>query len=135
MRDQLVSVQLPEASNGILNFIDDEIIETSRSITLAVKNPSLHAWMDRGEKNEEIGEVYALLESVVESYGTLGANFISNNTKQYTELFKGNRDHSYILTDHDVWFEEFRKSNVPFTVVAYVNDPVWKTRAYINRRV
>ena len=135
MRSQVLDVQLPLMSNDILANLDRAVMETSRGLGLAVTNPFLQDWIRRGEPNEpDIETVYRILESIVSTYGTLGANFVSQNTRQYTDLLEGKRT-IFSLTPRDTWFEAFRDSNMPVGMTVYVKDPVWGTKAFINRRV
>ncbi len=136
MLRQLLTRELPSLSDDILARIDDKIMETSRGVGLAVKSPLLQAWVRDGEPNERLNEIYHLLENIVSVYGTLGANFVSATTGQYTDLLNGKRNWNYRITEgKDPWFFDFRDSGVPVNIVVYVNDPVWGTKAFINRRV
>ena len=136
MQKQLVEEQLPYMADSILSRIDREIMEPSRGLELVVRNPLLQDWIRAGEPNEAgLEEIYRLLESIVATYKTLGANFVSQGTKQYTDLLNGKRDWSYRVSDKDTWFTGFRDSGVQVNIVVYVGDPVWGTKAFINRRV
>ena len=137
MRSQLVGQQLPAMADGILNQIDTRIMEPARGLDFLVHNPFLHAWIAGGEPNEGyLDDVYALLETAVLTYKTLGANFVSQQTHQYTDLLDGKRDYSYRVDEtKDVWFTKFRDSGADVGIQVYVNDKVWGTKAFINRRV
>lgn len=136
MRDQLLNVQLPLMSDGILHEIDNQIMEASRGLELVVRNPYFQDWIRKGEPNDpDLEQIYRLLESIVASYKTLGANFVSQATSQYTDLQGGKRDHNYKISDSDTWFSAFRDSNKPVGMTVYVSDPTWGTKAFINRRV
>lgn len=136
MRDQLVNQQLPLVSNEILSKIDDSIIEASRGLTLIVNSPQLQDWIQAGEPNEGyIDDIYRLLGTITSAYGTLGANFVSNQTKQYTDLIEGKRNYAYRVSEKDTWFTGFRDSGASGNIVVYVDDPVWGSKAFINRRV
>lgn len=135
MREQLLSKQLPQTSDNILAKIDRKIMETSRGLKLAVLNPILQDWVRNGEDNKELSSIYRVLDSIVQSYGTLGANFVSQNTGQYTDLLNNKQDYSYKISAKDTWFSSFRDSNVPVGITAYINDPTWGTKAFINARV
>ena len=134
IRAQVVEVQLPLMSNDILNNLDVTIMEPSRGLAMAVLSPSLQDWIRQGEPNAELGTVYRTLESIVSTYHTLGANFVSQGTRQYTDLLEGKRS-QFSLTPEDTWFEGFRDSNLPVGLSVYVNDKTWGTKAFINRRV
>ena len=136
MRDQLVNTQLPLMSDRILSKLDDKLMETSRGLGLVVRNPVLQNWIKKGEPNgPELEDVYGLLQSLVDTYHTLGANFVSGATGQYTDLLEGKRDYAYHITENDTWFGAFRDSNAEVDMTVYVNDPKWGTKAFINRRV
>ena len=136
MREQLINKQLQALSDSILNRIDNDIMEVSRGLYLAVASPVLQDWVRTGEANEPgLENIYRLLESIVKTYGTLGANFVSQQTGQYTDLLQGKRDHSYTISEKDGWFTAFRDSNKPVGITVYVNDPKWGTKAFINTRV
>lgn len=136
MRSQLVDGQLPAKAEGILTNIDRKIMEPSRGLDLILQSPTLQDWVRAKEPNDErLDIIYRMLESIVSTYKTLGANFVSNQTKQYTDLQNGKRDHSYQVSDKDTWFTGFRDANIPVNIVVYVKDPTWGTKAFINRRV
>lgn len=136
MFDRLVNNDLPVLSDDIMVKIDDKIMELSRGIQLSAKSPLLQTWVHEGEPNERLDEIYNLLENIITTYDTLGANFVSAQTGQYTDLLNGKRDWSYhVSEDKDSWFTGFRDSNVSLNIVVYVGDPVWGTKAFINRRV
>lgn len=135
MRVQLVERQLPFLAQDILTKIDRTIMEPSRGLALVTNSPLLADWIREGESNDRIDVVYRLLETAVAAYGTLGANFVSQRTGQYTDLSHGRRDYAYHITDKDTWFSGFRNSGALTNIVVYVNDPTWGTKAFINRRV
>ena len=136
MQRQLVQVQLPEISNSILSTLDTKIMEPSRGLGFAAQSPVLQQWIAQGEPNNStLDTIYIFLGTIVQAYKTLGANFVSQATKQYTDLQNGKRDHSYRISDKDTWFSAFRDSNAPVGITVYVNDPTWGTKAFINRRV
>ncbi len=135
MRDQLVSQQLPLVSEEIVTSIDDEILEPGRGISLVIDSPTLQDWIATGESNAELENIYRMLETIQKTYGVLGANFVSNQTKQYTDLNGSKRDWSYRVSDADTWFTGFRDSGISSNIVVYVNDPTWGYKAFINRRV
>lgn len=136
MRNQLVNTQLPLMSDRILSKLDDKLMETSRGLGLVVRNPLLQNWIKKGEPNDpDLEEVYGLLQSLVDNYHTLGANFVSQATGQYTDLLEGKRDYAYHVTEKDTWFAAFRDSNAEVDMTVYVADPKWGTKAFINRRV
>ncbi len=135
MRDQLVNQQLPLISKEIVETIDNKVLEAGRAISLIIKSPTLQNWIAEGEPNEDLETIYAMLGSILSTYDVLGANFVSNQTKQYTDLNGTKRDWSYRVSDADTWFASFRDSNVDGNIVVYVNDPKWGYKAFINRRV
>ncbi len=135
MKDQLVNQQLPLISQQIVNDIDDKVLEAGRAISLIIKSPTLQNWLAKGEPNEDLDTIYEMLESILSTYDVLGANFVSDQTKQYTDLVGTKRDWAYRITEKDTWFTNFRDSNTEGNIVVYVNDPTWGYKAFINRRV
>ncbi len=137
MRSQLLEHELPLISKEILASIDDKIMEPSRALVMVANNPFLLRWIESGEPNDEgLETVYQTLEAFIKTYGTLGANFVSQSTRQYTDVQNGKRDHSYTVDEKkDVWFTGFRDSGAPVNIVVYVSDQKWGTKAFINRRV
>ena len=137
MQAQLENQQLPAMAKGILAEIDKKIMEPARGLRLLAESPLLQDWVRDGEPNEErLDSIYRLLESAVRTYDTLGANFVSQQTKQYTDLLNGKRDYSYHVDEaKDSWFTDFRDRGIDVNVVVYVDDPTWGTKAFINRRV
>ncbi len=135
MKDQLINQQLPLISQEIVNTIDDRVLEAGRGVSLIIKSPTLQNWIATGESNEELEDIYTMLESILSTYDVIGANFVSNQTKQYTDLNGTQRDWSYKIGDDATWFTSFRDSNIDGNIVVYVNDPKWGYKAFINRRV
>ncbi len=135
MKDQLINQQLPLISQEIVNTIDDKVLEAGRAVSLIIKSPTLQNWIEQGEPNEELDTIYKMLESILSSYDVLGANFVSNQTKQYTDLNGAKRDWAYRVSEADTWFTGFRDSGTQSNIVVYVNDPTWGYKAFINRRV
>ncbi len=136
MQRQLIENQLPAASNNILHEIDKKLMEPSRALALVVKSPVLQDWIKRGEPNDDgLEDIYRLLENIVITYNTLGANFVSQQTGQYTDLLAGKRDYSYRISEKDQWFSAFRESKSEVGITVYVNDPTWGTKSFINRRI
>ncbi len=135
MRDQLVNQQLPLISKEIVETIDNRVLEAGRAISLIIKSPTLQNWIAKGEPNEELDSIYEMLESILSTYDVLGANFVSNQTKQYTDLNGTKKDWAYRVSETDTWFTSFRDSKVDGNIVVYVNDPTWGYKAFINRRV
>ncbi len=132
---QLIQERLPTMAQEILSAIDKKIMEPSRAISLMANNQQLQNWVRTGESNDELDSIYGILTSFIQSYGMLGANFVSDATKQYTDYIEGRRDYSYSITDKDAWFYNFKNSNMDMNIVVYVGDPKWGTKAFINRRV
>ncbi len=135
MRDQLINQQLPLISKEIVNTIDNKVLEAGRAIQLVIKSPTLQNWIASGESNDELETIYEMLASILSTYDVLGANFVSNQTKQYTDLIGTERNWSYRVSDADTWFTNFRDSKIDGNIVVYVNDPTWGYKAFINRRV
>ncbi len=135
MKEQLVHQQLPLISQEIVNTIDDTVLEAGRAVSLVIKSPTLQNWIEKGEPNEELDSIYTLLGNIISTYKVLGANFVSNQTKQYTDLTGSQRDWSYRVKETDTWFTGFRDSGTKGNIVVYVNDPKWGYKAFINSRV
>ncbi len=136
MKNQLVNERLPSMSADILAKIDRTIMEPSRGLALAVRSPLLQDWIRAGEPNEgHLDSIYRLLEGIITTYRTIGANFVSAQTGQYTDISQGKRDDSYRVSAKDAWYTDFRDSGVAVNIVVYVGDPTWGTKAFINRRV
>ncbi len=135
MKDQLINQQLPLISQEIVETIDNRVLEAGRAISLIIKSPTLQNWIAKGEPNEDLDAIYAMLESIISTYDVLGANFVSNQTKQYTDLNGTKKDWAYRVTEADTWFTGFRDSTTDGNIVVYVNDPKWGYKAFINRRV
>ncbi len=135
MKDHLVNQQLPLISKEIVETIDNKVLEAGRAISLIIKSPTLQSWIAKGEPNEDLESIYEMLSSILSTYDVLGANFVSNQSKQYTDLNGTKRDWAYRVSEKDTWFTNFRDSNIDGNIVVYVNDPTWGYKAFINRRV
>ena len=137
MKAQLTEQRLPLMSDVILSKIERKVLEPAQGAAMFAVNDSVKDWVRRGEPNEDgLEMVYGLLGNIIETYGVVGANFVSAQTRQYTDINHGKRDNSYIVSDaKDPWFTGFRDSGVLTNVVVYFDDPVWKSQAFVNRRV
>ena len=136
MSTELTEKQLPLLTDDILAKIDAKIMEPSRGLALVEQSPTLQDWIATGEKNDELDSIYELLQGVVLTYNTLGANFVSYQTRQYTDLLGGKKDWSYSISEgKDPWFYAFRDSGNAVGITVYVQDPTWGTKAFINQRV
>lgn len=136
MQTQLVDRQLPFISRELMAQIDRKIMEPSRGLALLANSPVLQDWIRLGEPNEgHIDDIYRVMETIVNAYGTIGVNFASQRTKQYTDMQNGRRAYDYRITEKDIWFSTFRESGAEVGIWVYVNDPTWGSKAFINRRV
>ncbi len=134
MRAQLVNYQLPLVSDTALSAVDKKIMVVSQALELLSVNPYLLQWLRDGEPETGEEPVYRMLDTIIATYGTLGANFISDHTRKYLDILEGKR-YLRAVTDQDGWFFGFRDSGQKVSIVIYVGDPVWGTKAFINRRV
>lgn len=136
MQTQLVDRQLPFISRELMARIDRKIMEPSRGLALLANSPVLQDWIRLGEPNEgHIDDIYRVMETIVNAYGTIGVNFVSQRTRQYTDMQNGRRAYDYHITEQDIWFSTFRDSGAEVGIWVHVNDPKWGTKAFINRRV
>ncbi|MCC8167301.1 MAG: methyl-accepting chemotaxis protein [Planctomycetes bacterium] len=136
MRSQLTNYQLPLVSDSALAAVTDKIFTVSDALRLMAVSPYFLDWLEAGEPGEGEDEVYRLVQSLIDTYGTLGANFISNHTKRYFDILEGQRFLRHVRgPDEDGWFYGFRDSGAKIGIVIYVNDPEWGTKAFINARV
>ena len=78
----IIAVNSVAYQKGMLRqlLIDDKIMEPSRGINLTVRSPLLQSWVREGEPEGRLDEIYGLLENIVSTYNTLGANFVSAGT-------------------------------------------------------
>ena len=138
MRRQLQNIQLPLVSDKVLSDIDSTIMEPGRGVMLLVDNPFFHKWIRGGQPESEIGDVFAMLDSMRKNYGLLSVNFASAASLNY---YAASADgHATIhmddlASDAWSWFAQFRDSRLPQFTNVYVNDPTWKTTAYTNYRI
>ncbi len=133
-RTQLTDYQLPLVSDSALSAITSKILTVQKALELMAANPYFLDWVKEGEPESGVDTVYRMLESVIGTYGTLGANFVSAHTLKYIDVIGSDRDLLYV-TEKDGWFYGFRDSGVALNIVIYVGDPVWGTKAFINQRV
>lgn len=120
MKAQLTEQRLPLMSDVILSKIERKVLDPAQGAAMFAVNSGLQDWVRRGEPNEDgLEMVYGLLENIIEIYGVAGANFVSERTRQYTDVNHGKRDNSYIVTDKkDPWFTGFRDSFVQTNLLA-----------------
>ena len=134
MRKQLNEYQLPLVSDNALAAISSRILRVREALSLLAVNPYFVDWLREGEPETGDDRVYRMAESVVAVYGTLGANFISDHTRKYLDVLEGKRYLRHV-TEEDGWFFGFRDSGQEVSIVIYVGDPTWGTKAFINERV
>ncbi len=133
MREQLVEYQLPLVSDNALSAVTTKILTVSDALELLAINPFFVDWLRAGEPETGDTTIYQMMESLIAVYGTLGANFISDHTRKYLDVLEGERVLRHV-TDQDGWFFGFRDSGQKVSIVIYVGDPVWGTKAFINVR-
>ncbi len=135
MRTQMTEYQLPLVSDVALSSVSTRILRVSDALKLAAANPYFIDWMRAGEPDNEEEQVYRTVDSIIKTYGTLGANFISNHTHKYFDILEGQRYLRHVDETVDTWFTGFRDSGQQVSIVIYVGDPTWGTKAFINERV
>jgi len=133
-RRQIEEVQLPLMSNSIMPLVDRTIMEPARGLSLIAHNPFFLAWLEAGEPEAGEETLFTMLEVVAGQYQTLGANFVSEDTRKYIDFLEGQR-RIIQVTEADGWFHGFRDQNTPVGIQVYVGDKVWGTKAFINVRV
>ena len=134
MRSQLEQYQLPLVSDYALASVTDKILTVSKALRLMADNPFFINWLKAGEPESQDEEIYRMCESLIANYGTLGANFISNDTRKYLDVLDHKRYLREVMDD-STWFWGFRDSGLQVNIVIYMGDPVWGTKAFINERV
>ena len=134
MREQLTEYQLPLVSDYALTTVTGKILTIADALELASRNPYFVDWLAAGEPEEGDDLVYRLAESIVATYGPLGANFISDHARKYHDVLEGKR-YARTVTEEDGWFFGFRDSGRKVDIVIYVGDPTWGTKAFINMRI
>ncbi len=134
MRRQLSEYQLPLVSETALASVTSRILTVSDALHLLAINPHLQNWMRAGEPESGDEDIYRLAESLIATYGTLGANFISDHTRKYLDVLEGKRYLRHV-GEGDDWFFGFRDSGQQVSIVIYVNDDTWGTKAFINERL
>ncbi len=136
MHTQLVDFQLPLVSDTALSTVITEIQTVSDALELSSRNPFFLNWLRAGEPETGDETIYQQASSIIETYGTLGANYVSARTKKYLDVLEGQRHLRHVRgPKEDPWFYGFRDSGAQLNIVIYVNDPIWGTKAFINRRV
>ncbi|MCD8141089.1 MAG: cache domain-containing protein [Planctomycetaceae bacterium] len=135
MRTQLTEYQLPLVSDVALSSVSTRILRVSDALKLAAANPYFIDWMRASEPEEEEEQIYRTVDSIITTYGTLGANFISDHTHKYFDILEGQRYLRHVDETVDTWFTGFRDSGQQVSIVIYVGDPTWGTKAFINERV
>ncbi|MDR3077334.1 MAG: methyl-accepting chemotaxis protein [Planctomycetota bacterium] len=134
MRAQLVDYQLPLVSENAVAAVVSKILVPARALELLSRNPFFIAWLRAGEPESGDADIYALMDTIITAYGTLGANFVSDHTRKYIDVI--GRDRRLLsVTEKDGWFFGFRDSGEKVGITVYVNDPTWGTKAFVNQRV
>ena len=134
MRSQLTDYQLPQVSENALATVETKITRVVDALDLLANSPYFQDWLRAGEPESGDEDIYRLAETVNKTYGTLGANYISERTRKYLDVLEGERILRHV-TEEDGWFFGFRDSGAKVSIVIYVGDPVWGTKAFINVRV
>lgn len=135
-REQLEKTELPLIAGLVRARVDKAIIEPVNGVLLAAKNPFLLNWIRAGEPEADDAVIFDALDSIIENYGIMAANYASNQTKKYLMNAGGQRS-SLPIDDSEAfsWFPAFRDSGLPTAVNVYVGDPAWGTSAYINAAI
>ncbi len=134
MRAQLIDYQLPLVSDSAISSVVSKILVPARALELLSRNPFFLDWLRAGEPDSGDAAIYAMMDSLIATYGTLGANFVSDHTRKYIDVI-GRERKMLSVTEKDGWFFGFRDSGEKVGITIYVNDPTWGTKAFINQRV
>ncbi len=136
MRTQLVDYQLPLVSDMALATITTKIKTVADALELLSHNPFFIDWLRAGEPASGDETIYQKVNSLIESYDTIGANFVSAKTKKYLDVLEGQRYLRHVRSpEEDPWFYNFRDRGLELNITIYVGDPIWGTKAFINQRV
>ena len=134
LEKQLLETQLPAVMENIAAEVDKQILEPTAGLSIISLDPFLKAWVLKGEPKEEYDLVFKRLESAATFYGLAGGSFVSWATKDYLNVFQGERS-TRVITDKDSWFPAFRESGKEIGINVYTDHADFGSIAFINRRI
>ncbi|MBI9089426.1 MAG: cache domain-containing protein [Desulfobacterium sp.] len=103
-------------------------------LTLVAENPFLIQWIMDGEAPGDADKVYALLQGVTSHFRTNGANVVLWDTQNYYDI-RDSKQTLKKLSDQDTWFKAFKESKERVSINVHINDKVYGSTAFINRRI
>ena len=130
----LQAFHMPAVMGNISAVVDQRIIRPARALDLVAENPFLIQWIENGEPNTGRETVYTLLRGVSSSLETRGANVVLWDKKSYYDI-SNNTASFKNLTPADTWFGAFKQSGKTLDINLHINDKVYGSVAFINRRL
>jgi methyl-accepting chemotaxis protein len=134
MGKMLQTIHMPAVMENISAVVDRNILEPAAGLTLVAENPFLVQWIMDGEAPGDVETVYDLLQGVTSHYSTNGANVVLWDTQNYYDIHDSKQTLKQ-LTNQDTWFKAFKDSNERVSINVHINDKVYGSTAFINRRI
>jgi methyl-accepting chemotaxis protein len=134
MGKMLQTIHMPAVMENISAVVDRNILEPAAGLTLVAENPFLVQWIMDGEAPGDVETVYALLQGVISHYRTNGANVVLWDTQNYYDIHDSKQTLKQ-LTGQDTWFKAFKDSKERVSINVHINDKVYGSTAFINRRI
>lgn len=130
----LEAIHMPAVMKNISSVVDDRLIWPAKSLDMVAENPFLIRWVKEGEPEAGRETVYELLKGVIGSLGTGGANVVLWDNQSYYDMRDGKASFK-TLSPSDAWFKAFKESGKTLDINLHINDPVYGSMAFINRRI
>ncbi|MCP4116562.1 MAG: methyl-accepting chemotaxis protein [Desulfobacteraceae bacterium] len=134
MGKMLQTIHMPAVMENISAVVDRNLLNPAEGLALVAENSFLTRWIMDGEPSGDVETVYALLQGVTSHYSTNGANVVLWDTQNYYDLHDSNRTLKK-LSAQDTWFKAFKDSGERVSINVYINDKVYGSTAFINRRI
>ncbi|MCG8564604.1 MAG: methyl-accepting chemotaxis protein [Desulfobacterales bacterium] len=125
---------MPAVMENISAVVDNRITRPAKALDLVAENPFLIQWIQNGEPREGRETVYQLLRKVSSSLETRGANVVLWENQSYYDISKNTASFKN-LTPSDTWFKAFKESRKVLDINLHINDKVYGSVAFINRRI
>lgn len=132
--EMLQTIHMPVVMKNILTIVDENLLEPADGLTMVAENPFLTEWIINGEPSEDKEKVYDLLKGVCSHYGTSGSNVVTWKTQSYYDVQNQKKFFKH-LSSKDTWFKAFKDSGKDLSINVYINDDVYGSVAFINRRI
>jgi methyl-accepting chemotaxis protein len=134
LETQLSEDMLPSKLDNIIGIVEKELVKPAAGLGVAVDDPFFREWIELGEPESGLDNLFGQLRNITSQFDTNGCNFVSNRSKLYYGVSNGERT-IRDLGPQDSWFKDFDELGQDVLINVYVDDPDFGSTAFINRRI